>query len=65
MLFAHVCHAMTFVPADCDDHLFILALDLVSKPSRLDNDVTELLKLSINSLSSDVYKTALLQKLYL
>ncbi|KAK2553229.1 Gem-associated protein 4 [Acropora cervicornis] len=62
-LFAHVCHAMTFVAADCDDHLFVLALDLVAKSSKLDG-IREQLKLSINSLSSEVHKTALLQKLY-
>lgn len=62
-LFAHVCHAMTFVAADCDDHLFVLALDLVAKSSKLDG-IKEQLKLSINSLSSEVHKTALLQKLY-
>ena len=62
-LFAHVCHAMTFVAADCDDHLFVLALDLVAKSSKL-GGIREQLKLSINSLSSEVHKTALLQKLY-
>lgn len=62
-MFAHVCHVMTFVPSDFEDQLFVLALDLVSRPSILNDDVTEPLRLSINSLSSEVYKAALMQKL--
>ena len=63
-VFAHVCHVMTFVPADCKDQLFVLALDLVTRPLVSNDDVSEQLRLSINSLSSEVYKAALLQKLY-
>ena len=63
-MFAHVCHVMTFVPSDCEDQLFVLALDLVSRPSISNDDVTEQLRLSINSLSSEVYKAALMQKLH-
>lgn len=62
-VFAHVCHVMTFVPADCVDQLFVLALDLVGKPSVTDDDIIEQMKLTVNSLSSEVYKAALMQKL--
>ena len=64
LMFAHVCHVMTFVPPDCKDQLFVLTLDLVARPALSNDDVGEQLKLSINSLSSEVYKTALMQKLF-
>ena len=60
LVFAHVCHVMTFVPVDCIDQLFVLALDLVARPS-VSN--CEQLKHSINSLSSEVHRAALTQKL--
>ncbi|KAL9988358.1 hypothetical protein ACROYT_G002795 [Oculina patagonica] len=63
LVFAHVCHVMTFVPVDCIDQLFVLALDLVSRPSVSNSDVSEQLKHSINSLSSEVHRAALAQKL--
>ena len=62
-VFAHVCHVMTIVPADCEDQLFVLALDLVARPSFMSDDITEHLKMSINNLTSEVYKATLLQKL--
>jgi len=62
-VFAHVCHVMTFAPADCADQLFVLVLDLVGKPSVTNDDIIEQMKLTINSLSSEVYKAALMQKL--
>lgn len=64
LVFAHVCHVMTFVPVDCIDQLFVLALDLVARPSVSNSDVSEQLKYSINSLSSEVHRAALTQKLY-
>ncbi|KAJ7339445.1 Gem (nuclear organelle) associated protein 4 [Desmophyllum pertusum] len=62
-VFAHVCHVMTFVPADCMDQLFVLALDLVARPSVSNSDVSERMKRSINRLSSEVHRAALTQKL--
>lgn len=61
LVFAHVCRVMTFVPADCTDQLFVLCLDLVSRP--LVSCTSERLRMAINSLSSEVYKAALIQKL--
>lgn len=61
LVFAHVCRVMTFVPADCTDQLFVLCLDVVSRP--LVSSTSERLKMAINSLSCEVYKAALIQKL--
>ena len=61
LVFAHVCRVMTFVPADCTDQLFVLCLDLVSRP--LVSCTSERLRMAINSLSSEVFKAALIQKL--
>lgn len=61
LVFVHVCHVMTLVPADCTDQLFVLCLDLVSRP--LVSSTSERLRMAINSLSSEVYKAALMQKL--
>ena len=61
LVFAHVCRVMTFVPADCTDQLFVLCLDFVSRP--LVSCTSERLRKAINSLSSEVYKAALIQKL--
>lgn len=61
LVFAHVCRVMTLVPADCTDQLFVLCLDLVSRP--LVSSTSERLRMAINSLSSEVYKAALIQKL--
>lgn len=63
LVFAHVCHVMTFVPSDCIDQLFVLALDLVARPSVSNSDMTEQMKNSINSLLSEVHRAALTQKL--
>lgn len=62
-VFSHVCHVMTVVPADFEDQLFVLALDLVARPSFMKDDISEQLKMSINTLTSEVYKATLLQKL--
>lgn len=62
-VFAHVCHAMTFVPADCMDQLFVLTLDLVTRPTVSNSDISEKLKSSVNILSSEVHRAALTQKL--
>ena len=61
LVFAHVCRVMTFVPADCTDQLFVLCLDFVSRP--LVSCTSERLRMAVNSLSSEVYKAALIQKL--
>ena len=52
---------MTFVPPDCTDQLFVLCLDFVSRP--LVSCTSERLRMAVNSLSSEVYKAALIQKL--
>jgi len=62
-VFAHVCHVMTFVPADCVDQLFVLTLDLVTRPTVSNSDISEQLKSSVNVLSSEVHRAALTQKL--
>jgi len=62
-VFAHVCHVMTFVPADCMDQLFVLTLDLVTRPAVSNSDVADHLKISVNILSSEVHRAALTQKL--
>lgn len=62
-VFAHVCHVMTFVPADCVDQLFVLTLDLVTRPTVSNSDIIEQLKSSVNILSSEVHRAALTQKL--
>lgn len=62
-VFTHVCHVMTFVPADCMDQLFVLTLDLVTRPIVSNSDISEQLKCSVNILSSEVHKAALTQKL--
>ena len=61
LVFAHVCRVMTFVPPDCTDQLFVLCLDFVSRP--LVSCISERLRMAVNSLSSEVYKAALIQKL--
>lgn len=61
LVFAHVCRVMTFVPPDCTDQLFVLCLDFVSRP--LVSCTSERLRMAVNSLSSEVYKAALIQKL--
>ena len=62
-LFAHVCHVMTILPADLTDKVFVLALDLVARLSLLSDDLVDHLKQTIGSLSLEVYKVALMQKL--
>ena len=62
-VFAHVCHVMTFVPADCVDQLFVLTLDLVTRPTVSNFEIIEQLKSSVNILSSEVHRAALTQKL--
>lgn len=62
-VFAHVCHVMTFIPADCMDQLFVLTLDLVTRPTVSNSNIREQLKSSVNILSSEVHRTALTQKL--
>ena len=62
-VFAHVCHVMTFVPADCMDQLFVLTLDLVTRPTVSNCDISEQLKSSVNILSSEVHRAALTQKI--
>ena len=63
LVFAHVCHVMTFAPSDCVDQLFVLALDLVARRSASNSDITERMKNSINSLVSEVHRAVLIQKL--
>jgi len=62
-VFAHVCHVMTFIPADCMDQLFVLTLDLVTRPTVSNSNIREQLKSSVNILSSEVHRAALTQKL--
>ena len=62
-VFSHVCHVMAFVPADCMDQLFVLTLDLVTRPIVTNSDISEQLKSSANILSSEVHRAALIQKL--
>ena len=62
-VFAHVCHVMTFVPVECVDQLFVLTLDLVTRPTVSNSDINEQLKRSVNNLSSEVHRAALTQKL--
>ena len=62
-VFAHVCHVMTFAPADCIDQLFVLTLDLVTRPTVSNSDIRDQLKSSVNMLSSEVHRAALTQKL--
>lgn len=62
-VFGHLCHVMTFAPVACLDQLFVLSLNLVTRPSVSSSDVIERMKMSINRLSSQVHKAALMQKL--